>query len=141
MNADLYVRDSDILSLYQRGHAIVRDRVERHELGELAITIISVEELLSGWYTVRRRRTGRKDLAVIYERFTQSVRLLARLQILSFTEESIERYERLRQLKIRVRTNDLRIAAIAMQHSAIVVTRNRVDFDLVPGIRIADWSV
>jgi tRNA(fMet)-specific endonuclease VapC len=137
---DLYVLDTDILSLYQRGHVTVCDRVERHELGTLAVTIITVEEQLSGWYTVRRRRKGRKELAHIYDQFTESVRLLARMQILSFTERAIDQYERLRQLKLRVRTNDLRIAAIALENSAIVVTRNRVDFEQIPGLQIEDWS-
>lgn len=137
---DLYVLDSDILSLYQRGHAAVCEHVERHELSELAVTIINVEELLSGWYTVRRRKTERKELARIYERFAQSVRLLVKLQILSFSEEAIDRYEQLRQLKLHVRANDLRIAAIAIENSAIVVTRNRVDFSRVPGLQIEDWS-
>jgi tRNA(fMet)-specific endonuclease VapC len=86
----LYVLDTDILSLYQRGQAVVCDRVDRHNLEELAVTIISVEEQLSAWYTVRRRRKGRKEIAHIYEQFTQSVRLLARMQILSFTEEAID---------------------------------------------------
>ncbi len=63
------------------------------------------------------------------------------MQILSFTEEAIDQYERLRQMKLGVRTNDLRIAAIALENSAIVVTRNRVDFGQVPELRIENWSV
>ena len=85
----LYVLDTDILSLYQRGHAIVCDRVDRHKLEELAVTIINVEEQLSSWYTVRRRRKGRKEIAHIYEQFTQSVRILSRMQVLSFTQDTV----------------------------------------------------
>jgi tRNA(fMet)-specific endonuclease VapC len=136
----LYVLDSDILSLYQRGHGVVCNRVERHDLAELAVSIITVEEQLSGWYTARRRVTRRHDLARVYEGFTQSVRLLTRMQILSFTEEAIDQYELLRRMKLGVRANDLRIAAIALEHSAVVVTRNRRDFERIPGLTIEDWS-
>jgi tRNA(fMet)-specific endonuclease VapC len=138
---NLYVLDTDILSLYQRAHPIVCGRVERHTLEELAVTIITVEEQLSGWYTARRRKKGRKALAHIYEHFAESVRLLARMKILSFTEEAIDQYERLREMKLGVRTNDLRIAAIALENAAIVVTRNRIDFGCIPGLQIEDWSI
>jgi tRNA(fMet)-specific endonuclease VapC len=137
----LNVLDTDILSLYQRGHKVVCDRVLRHEMEELAVTIITVEEQLSGWYTARRRSKAPVDVARVYQRFVDSVRLLARMQILSFTESAIDRFEGLRRMRLGVKANDLRIAAIALENSDTVVTRNRADFGRIPGLRIEDWSV
>lgn len=37
-------------------------------------------------------------------------------------------------------TQDLRIAAIVLSHNAILVASNRRHFDLVPGLRIEDWT-
>jgi tRNA(fMet)-specific endonuclease VapC len=137
----LYVLDSDILSLFEGGHSAVVARVVQTPAEQLAVTIITVEEQLSGWYTARRRTKSREKLAYIYDRFTRSVRFLSQTEILSFTEQAIERFENLRRMKLGVKANDLRIAAIALENSAVVVTRNRADFGRVPGLQIEDWSV
>jgi len=137
----LYILDTDILSLYQLGNATVRQRIAEHAPSDLTVTIITVEEQLSGWYTLRRRVKGREKIARVYERFTENVRFLTRVQITSFSESAIRRYEELIGMKLGVRGNDLRIAAIALDLSATLVTRNRQDFQRVPSLPIEDWSV
>jgi tRNA(fMet)-specific endonuclease VapC len=136
----LYVLDTDILTLFQEGHSSICEHVAQRLPDELSTSIISVEEQLSGWYTLRRRVRGRNQLARAYDRFASNVRMLSRLQILSFSVEAIGRYEALRRSKLGVKGNDLRIAAIALQHSAILVTRNRIDFDRIPGLRVENWA-
>jgi tRNA(fMet)-specific endonuclease VapC len=134
------VLDTDILSLLQHGNPVVARRVGGHDPGELATTIISVEEELSGWYTLLRRAKSVKDLVSVYERMTETVRFLRGLHVLSFTEAAGEVYERLRRLKPRVGRMDLRIAAIAISNQAMLVTRNQSDFDGIEGLSTEDWS-
>ena len=54
---------------------------------------------------------------------------------------STAEFERLRHEGIRIGTQDLRIASIALNRDAILITRNARDFNLVPTLRILDWSV
>lgn len=136
----LYVLDTDIPSLYQLGNANVCRRVAQHQPNELAVSIITVEEQLSGWYTLRRRVKDRSQIARVYQRFTDNVRFLANVQVMSLSESAIGRYDELSRLKLGVRANDLRIAATALELPATVVTRNRIDFDRVPGLQVEDWS-
>ena len=45
-----------------------------------------------------------------------------------------------RASKVRVSTHDLRIAAICIDHAATLVSRNRRDFDQVPGLSVQYWA-
>ena len=136
----LYVLDTDILTLYQAGHPTVIQHVQRCPADQLAVSVISVEEQLTGWYTKLRRAKKRDQLARAYQRLAQAVNFLAHLRILSFPEPSIERYENLRAVHRHIGKNDLRIAAIVLAQAAILITRNLQDFRQVPGLDIEDWS-
>lgn len=136
----LYALDTDILTLFQKGHPAVCGHVLRHPQEEIATTVLSVEEQLSGWYSEIRQAKNADRLALAYKRLAACVRFLADLQILDFTEAAIDRYEDLLELKLKIGRTDLRIAATAIEHGAIVVTRNAADFQHIPALRIEDWS-
>src|SRR5947209_1312248 len=108
-----YVLDTDIMTLYQAGDARVVERVKACRAGELAITVISAEEELTGWYTKVRRAKGSKELARAYQHLADALSFLTLTQILSFTEPAIIRYQELRKAHRHHGKNDLRIAAIA----------------------------
>src|SRR5215469_9538050 len=97
----LYVLDTDTLSLLQRNHRVVRQHVDAVAPTDLAVTIISVEEQLTGWYTaLRRANPTRPDhLAHVYQNLTDTVQVLAALPILSFTEAAVNRYFTLQAMK------------------------------------------
>jgi tRNA(fMet)-specific endonuclease VapC len=134
-----YVLDTDILSLFQEGNLAVRQKVARHPPEEISITIISVEEQLSGWIAILRRTTDRPKLARLYHRLTDNTSMLRHFNILSLS--AIERFEELRSLKLNVGSMDLRIAAITIDAGCILVTRNLRDFKRIPGLAVEDWSV
>src|SRR6516164_1884256 len=69
----LYVLDTDMLTLYRRGHETVMRHALTHPPEDLAITVITVEEQLSGWYTLLRRTKDTAKLARVYERLAETV--------------------------------------------------------------------
>jgi tRNA(fMet)-specific endonuclease VapC len=137
----LYVLDSDILTLYRHGHLLLEQRIDADPAPDLAITVMSVEEQLSGWYTMLRQVTRPPDLARAYLELADSTQFLGGWTILSFTEPAIARYDQLAAMKSNVHKMDLRIAAITLEHGGILVTRNLRDFRRVPNLVVEDWSV
>ena len=136
----LFVLDTDTLTLFQLGHAAIRRRVNGLASAEVAIAVITIEEQLGGWYTKLRRTKKPDELTRVYERLADNIRSLSRMQILSFTESAIHRRNDFKRQKLNVGIKDLGIAAIALEHNAVLVTRNRQDFRRTPGLRIEDWS-
>jgi len=136
----LYVLDTDTLTLYRAGHSQVCQHVLNHAPDELAVTVISVEEQISGWYRLLRRARRRDQLARAYEKLARTVQFYAERRMLSFSESAIERFERLKASKLGVGSMDLRIAAITLEHGGTLVTRNMRDFGRVPGLAIQDWT-
>jgi tRNA(fMet)-specific endonuclease VapC len=59
--------------------------------------------------------------------------------IVPFDEMAARRFEEFRKAKIRVGTSDLKIAAVAITCDSLLLTANRHDFELVPGLRFENW--
>src|SRR5262249_60924141 len=137
---NLWILDTDILTLYREGHQAVGQQVAAHPPAEMASTVISEEEQLSGWYTLLRRAQRPDQVAHAYAELAATVSFLGKLRILSLTEAAIARYGQLRNLRLNIGRMDMRIAAIALENGGTVVTRNTRDFGRVPGLVVEDWS-
>ena len=137
---NLYVLDTDMLTLVQEAHPTVSQRFLQKPAESLAITVLTVEEQLSGWYTQLRKAKRPDRLAWAYRRLAANVGFLSRLHILTYDETAIQRCEQLRKRKLKIKNFDLRIAAIVLERQAILVTRNTRDFGRIQGLQIEDWS-
>jgi tRNA(fMet)-specific endonuclease VapC len=135
----LHVIDTGILSLYQHGDAAVVSRLDAHPPEDLAITVITVEEELAGWYALIRQARRPDELTSAYQRLAEAIPLLARWRILPMGDSAIVRYETLKRMKLNIRKMDLRIASIVLDHGAKLVTRNVRDFERVPGLVVENW--
>ena|SRR5437879_2056447 len=136
----LYILDTDTVTLFAEGHQLVTRRVREQAPEDVAITVLTVEEQLSGWYTQVRKAKRPERLALAYRELARSVRFLSRLQIVDYTQAAMQRYEQLRKQKVKIRRMDLRIAVTVLEYGGILVTRNSRDFKLVPGLEFEDWS-
>lgn len=88
-----------------------------------------------------RRAKSNAEIAATYDRLGRTVQVLASWPILPFDESAIGRFDKLRSMKLNVGMMDLRIAAIALEQSATLVTRNTRDFSRIPGLTIEDWTL
>ena len=136
----LWVLDTDTLSLWLRGNKAIAAQVARTPPQQLAVTIITVEEILRGWYTQIRRARQDEQLVRAYGALQQTVEFVRGIQILAFDLSAIIRYQQLRTRHRHAGTNDLRIAAIVLEQEGILVTRNISDFNEITGLQLEDWS-
>lgn len=138
-----YLLDTDHLSLIQRRHPTVLGNLQRVGREQVAISIISAEEQLRGWLRLIRRRTGDtpKKLAWAYLGLNAAIEQLKTFERLNFDETAGNCFLQLRGQQVRIGTQDLRIACVALTRDLVVVTRNRRDFEQVAGLEIEDWTI
>lgn len=137
----VYLLDTSTLTLLQRGHAKVTAALAAHAGDMVGVTSVTVDESLGGWYSLLRKARTATDEARAHALLADAVTFLARFPIFALTEPALDRFNRLVRLKLNVGKMDLRIAALALDLGATVVTNNAVDFARVPGLTWVDWSV
>jgi len=137
----LSVLDTDHISLLQRGNPVVISKIAAVNPSEIAVTIITIVEQMYGRLDVIKQAKSKQELVTAYALLQETFNRLCQGNILDFDEAAFEIYNELRAAKIRIGTQDLRIAAVALSVSTTVVTRNRKDFEKVAGLKIVDWSI
>lgn len=95
---------------------------------------------MRGWMSLVAKSRETEHLVLAYERLAGFLETFRNIPILFFDEDAGQVYDDLRRQKIRVGTMDLRIASIAISRNAILVSRNLVDFDRIPNLRVEDWT-
>lgn len=136
----LYVLDTDHLSLMQRGNKIISNKLLNIASSELAITIISWEEQLRGWLAVINKVNSGEQLIKAYQQLKLATLSFSQLNILDYNHQADQLFDQFRKQKIRIGTQDLRIATIVITNNGILLTRNQKDFSQVPSLQIDDWS-
>ncbi|MFN6513454.1 MAG: type II toxin-antitoxin system VapC family toxin [Nostoc sp. CreGUA01] len=137
----LWILDTDTLTLFQNQHPLIKQRINQVSFQDIAVTVITVEEQMRGWLDAIRQSSEVERLRWGYLGLRQGVEFFNLIRILDFDETATSCYAELKRQKIRIGTQDLRIASIAIANHGILVTRNQRDFSRVPGLEFEDWTV
>ncbi|MHC5740774.1 MAG: type II toxin-antitoxin system VapC family toxin [Nostoc sp.] len=142
---ELWILDTDHLSLFQQGHPEVTQRIRRKKPENLAVTVITLEEKLRGRLKSINEYNNKPlksdKLIAAYKRLADEIEFFKNIRIFDFDNRAFEKYEVLvREKRVRIGTQDLRIAAIAESVHGILVTRNTQDFEKAY-LLLEDWTV
>ena len=135
-----YILDTDHLSLQQRGHQQLLSRFNQTPADKIAIAVITVEEQFRGRLAQIRGAKSDADLMQAYQQLRETAHRISRFRILDFDDQAKLEFDSLRQQKLKIGTQDLRIAAVALANSATLVTRNQQHFGQVAGLKLEDWT-
>jgi tRNA(fMet)-specific endonuclease VapC len=123
-----YLIDTDWIADYLAGKPAAIALLDSLKDDGLAISLVTFGEIYDGVYH------GRNPVAA--ER--SFLALLRRLEVLDLNRDIMRRFARIRgQLRTTGRTlgdADILIAATAMHHGLMLVTRNRRHYDRIPGL-------
>ncbi|MEG3835286.1 MULTISPECIES: type II toxin-antitoxin system VapC family toxin [unclassified Microcoleus] len=137
----LWIFDTDHATLFGQGNPQIVQRVRAVNPKDIAITIVTFEEQMYGRLNRIRRATSGEEIISAYASLRKTINYMTEFELLDFDRDAENYYREFLRQNIRVGTQDLRIAAIALAKSGILLTRNRRDFERIPGLRFEDWSV
>jgi tRNA(fMet)-specific endonuclease VapC len=135
--------DTDLLTEILAGNPAYAERIANVPVAEQSARIVAIEEIIRGRLNaIRQAEAGKARVTIeqAYALFEQMLDDLREVKVLPFTEPADVLLKEWRKMKIRGSTHDLRIAASCMIHSATLVTRNRRDFEKIPGLSVEFWE-
>ena len=137
----LYILDTDHVSLLQRGNTHVLAHLAHVSIDQRAVTIITVTEQIQGRLAVIHQARSEVEVAAGDQRLQETMTFYALIRVLPYDAEAQAQFAQVRRQRVRIGTQDLRIAAITLSRQATLVTRNTRDFAKVPALNIVDWSM
>ncbi|MBD2663774.1 PilT-like protein [Richelia sinica FACHB-800] len=140
----IYILDTNIVTLLQHDNQQIIQNLIRINQNQIFVTTITLEEQLKGRLAIINKcnsHSNLQGLASAHRNLKLTQSFFCNMNLLEFNQECCERFKKLRQQKINIGTQDLRIAAIALVNDAILVTQNYQDFIKVPALKLEDWTV
>lgn len=137
----IYLFDSDTFSHFKYRNPALERQMALHESDVFGLTMVTVEEALGGWYKQLRQARTHAEVAKSSRSSALTMQLMSSFQVFPETEKSLEATDQIVKAKLNIGKMDIRIAAIALELVATVVTRNTRDFSRIPNLMIADWTV
>jgi tRNA(fMet)-specific endonuclease VapC len=135
------ILDTDTLTHFFQNHPRVVERMQI-ETDEVVITAVSRIETLLGRFATLLKAADSAELLRGQMRLDEAERDLARLPRILPINTAAAEFDRLLGTKglRRIGRADLLIASITLANKATLVTRNRRDFQRVPGLQVENWA-
>jgi tRNA(fMet)-specific endonuclease VapC len=115
-------------------------RIGQHAQAEFFVSIVSFHEQILGWNAYIARAKDQSGIVHGYTRLERILSDFSHSQVLPFDEAAGDMFQDLRKQRIRIGTMDLRIASIALANGMTVLSRNLVDFQRGPNLKVEDWT-
>ena len=138
-----YLLDTNIVRAILDGDPVVAKNTLSVSPDRLFLSAVAVEEMIRGRLAElndAREGKSRVGVTLAYEWFLETLHLIHRFQIMNYTDADEAQYRQFSAAIKRVGRQDCRIAAQALNHGLIVVTRNVAHFSKVPGLLCEDWT-
>jgi tRNA(fMet)-specific endonuclease VapC len=139
-----YLLDTDHFSIWQYEQGAEFDQLARRldalPSGDFGISIVTFHEQVLGANKYISLAKRPSEIAIAYSRLVRMLDDATSTTVLPLDDIAAQIADDLRRQRIRVSTMDLRIASIALKNNLTLLTRNTVDFERVPGLRIEDWT-
>ena len=139
----LYLMDSDHMTALFRGgkkRDILEARLKGIAPDDYGTSIISYEEQVRGWLDTLANAKKKVPKVFAYDELNAIRLLYERFAVWQYTPNADAVVETWIKNGVRIGTQDLRIAAIAVTNGATVLTENRRHFEKIPGVTFANWT-
>jgi len=93
---------------------------------------------MRGWLTVLAQARDIHQEVAAYRRLHALLTFFGDMTVLDFDTTAADLFLQLRRARVRIGSMDLKIAAIALSHGAMLLSRNLTDFQQVPGLHVED---
>lgn len=136
-----FLFDTDHLTLYQHRHPQLMQRMALQRPDAVGVSAVTVEESMRGRLASLSQAASGPRRIVRYSLLLETLDLLSQFLLVPYDQASENHFQQLRASRLRVGTQDLKIAAIALANNVVLLTRNRRDFGQVTGLVLDDWSL
>jgi tRNA(fMet)-specific endonuclease VapC len=140
----MFVLDTDYLGILQNqddpAFLPLWNRISEKNFDNFYLAIISFHEQVGGWYTYLAKAKETWQVIKGYRMFQGILKDFTTFHVLPYDEAAVNVFETIRKEKVRIGTMDLRIGAITIANKYTLLSRNLVDFQKIPGLRVEDWT-
>jgi tRNA(fMet)-specific endonuclease VapC len=140
----ILVLDTDHLTVIQRqmepAYSHLRARLDTFSPDDVYTTIVNVEEQMRGWLSLIAGAKKPAEEVYAYQRLYLMLGFFSEIPLLNYERDAAALFRRLRHSHPRMGAMDLKIAAITMAQSGLLLSRNLKDFHPGSGLLVEDWT-